>query len=352
MVKYSEMTVSTHLPRSWASGAVCPVCGDKQLSIDPQIDRADLMVCACCTSAFEVATDGLHVHLVKVPAIFPQKVTEIWYRPGELRELAAQMRLANQEQASSSKSTDILDVDELRRRSLGLSKLGNPPERIRTILLGMPGAQSEDVQVVLRDLEVGKDQHERGVMRWAYALLVGLILIVGLVAFSTSQGVVLADVLQDAKDGKNPLQILSALFQPRVQTDPDQASAATQAPGADTKSQFLDTSLLPPVLQTAVPEGVKVLKPPEVVIVPARSTGRVERCPVTVGDAVRLFGGEMKIWTKSRGGWTMISTAPQNVFVPEGMTGGYLVYITKPEFNSVPGPVTIQNLNFLAISCE
>ena len=130
------------------------------------------------------------------------------------------------------------------------------------------------------------------------------------------------------------------------------AGTRTGVQTAQPGDQFLDQAELPPELKAAVPEGAKILKPPDVVVHKGTRSGNTVHCPASLGDAVRLFGGDVKTWTQSRGGWTMISVAPQTINVPEGMSAGYLVYVTKPEFYSVPGPVTIENLNFLAISCE
>jgi len=143
----------------------------------------------------------------------------------------------------------------------------------------------------------------------------------------------------------------SAPPEPQLSQDSDGSQPYPQrdfAPG----DEYLDPAILPAPMQTAIPEGARILKPPPVIIHQQPYTGRTERCPQSAGDAVRLFGGNLKQWTKAMVGWTMISPDPVLVNVPEGMSAGYLIFIERPEFYSVLGPVTIENINFLAISCE
>jgi hypothetical protein len=51
-------------------------------------------------------------------------------------------------------------------------------------------------------------------------------------------------------------------------------------------------------------------------------------------------------------GWIMISLQTQTITVPKDMSAGYLEVSGSPEMSSAIGPVVIQNVNFVAVSCQ
>ena len=395
----TEIRVRTSLPRDWALGAVCPVCGNSKITIDPIVAQADRMACAQCACAFEVATDGLHVHLVSGPPKLLESLDRVWYRPAELRDLAVKSMKASNEPAAVETPTDALDRKALWARSQQLSRLGNSVQRIEAILLALKGANPDDVRVVVRELQSRQIKRQQKILRRTAVVALGVVLVAIVVAFFAAQNIITAAVSpQEAR----PAVVISQQqrSQPLRPGEPDSSASANQSaiepehvekfnlgesirsfflgdtasqPNQDanpptsatvpsvsnnstgqssSNSQYLDPSILPDPIRAAIPAGAKVLKPPDIIIEKAESTGTRQRCPTSAGEAVRMFGGDLKTWTQVSAGWTLISMDPVTLYIPDGMTVGYLQYISKPEFFSVPGPVRVHNLNFAAISCE
>jgi hypothetical protein len=78
-------------------------------------------------------------------------------------------------------------------------------------------------------------------------------------------------------------------------------------------------------------------------------------CPGTSLSAADLFGGDPSLWTRDMNqfpSWQMINPGDSiTVKVPDGMTAGY-VDNESFQMQSVHGPATIRNVNFLVITCD
>ncbi|MBI3177679.1 MAG: hypothetical protein HYZ35_06785 [Chloroflexi bacterium] len=130
-------------------------------------------------------------------------------------------------------------------------------------------------------------------------------------------------------------------------------SAPTQAGSPLVSTAARSTAVLPPLLRTLIPPGITVLDSPT----PSARLGSgpaAGKCPVTPLQAAQLFGGDLSNWSKDEqtGGWMMIVAGPPvTVFVPANMSAGYLTIGEALNMISVDGPATIDNANFVAVSC-
>ncbi|MBI5290250.1 MAG: hypothetical protein HY872_00030 [Chloroflexi bacterium] len=101
-------------------------------------------------------------------------------------------------------------------------------------------------------------------------------------------------------------------------------SAPTQSGSPLVSTAARSTAVLPLLLRTLIPPGITVLDSPT----PSARLGSgpaASKCPATPLQAAQLFGGDLSNWSKDEqtGGWMMI----------------------------VAGPATIDNANFVAVSC-
>jgi hypothetical protein len=103
----------------------------------------------------------------------------------------------------------------------------------------------------------------------------------------------------------------------------------------------------------ALPDAIKpgFLKSPPVRV---ENTGpATARCPDNPQDATRLFGGQADSWKQGSqpDSWQMMNPGdPATVRIPQGMYAGYVDNKTFV-FSEANGPVTLYNVNFIAISC-
>ncbi len=112
-------------------------------------------------------------------------------------------------------------------------------------------------------------------------------------------------------------------------------------------------SKLPPWLATLVPSSITVIN----VATPSLDPNGPPKsaCPATAAEASVLFGGPADSWSFSRQlqGWIFIlADNPTSIRIPANMTAGYLVLGDSLTMLSAVGPVTIHNVNFVAVSCE
>ncbi len=321
------MDACQSLPREWIHGTTCPVCGGISLDIERQAAAPDQFVCSTCSSAFEVATNGLHVRLVIAPAAILKQTCGEWMAPASVRRIVYESTAANQG-SSQPALLPTHDVDDLLAKATQLHKLGNPIPVVAQTLRRSFGATDEQIAAITGELTAAMERHQRASLNSLMIIFACLVLIGGLLAFFLS-----------------PLSASAKLLLgfPAVNTEKNPAGPATE---------YLDEADLPAPLRALIPQGARLVKPLDVVIKNETPTGATSRCPSTTGEAARLFGGDMQSWTKSDNGWYLITTQPVTIRVPEGMYGGYFVFVHQPEMSNVIGPVVMENVNFVAISCR
>lgn len=332
-----SLNARTHIPKEWLSGAVCPVCGEKNLMINQLLNQADCMMCASCASSFEIAQDGDHIRLVDGPANLPQQALGNWLKPATLRGLIQKNRIVDTPQIPQN--TLPVDLDSLRSRAQELQRLGNDPAKIQATLSRLPGINPNDLQRVIEEIQAERARKQQKTLQTT-------MIVITLFVLSICSLFVLM--------GPTRSVLASALMRTGIikATPTSEQTLAQSLPQTEQNQKYLDKSRLPSPLQTLIPAGANIIEPPDVIVRAEKQTGKKHKCPFSPGEAVLLFGGQLDAWSKANFGWTMISTDPQTIHVPEGMYAGYLVFIEKPEFLNVVGPATIENVNFLSISCE
>jgi hypothetical protein len=138
--------------------------------------------------------------------------------------------------------------------------------------------------------------------------------------------------------------VLGALF-------PASATAALSAQNLATEAAR--KSGLPSWVATLVPSGITILNVPTPSV--DASGPPNSPCPASAEQASALFGGPAGNWSfnHNQQGWIFIlADAPTSIRVPANMTAGYLVIGANLEMRSAVGPVTLHNINFVAVSCQ
>jgi hypothetical protein len=230
-----------------------------------------------------------------------------------------------------------LPTDELLRRATGLLALGNTPARVQAALHNM-GATPEQIEEVMAAVETRTRQKQRSDSQslWWLGGAVGLVML-------TLCGVATVSFLQPSRPAS---AVDSATASALVTTQTTPQSQAVQS-----LLTAIPADLLPRQLPTNVPADFMAATP---VVVRASDSQSDASCPKDPYDAARLFGGVADSWTydSSTYGWTMTHVgAGVEVTVPTGMTAGYMTIVDTIQMVRVEGPVTIANVNFIAISC-
>jgi len=110
---------------------------------------------------------------------------------------------------------------------------------------------------------------------------------------------------------------------------------------------------LPSWVATLVPNGLVVLGVPTPSFDNAGPPN--SPCPASADQAAALFGGPASAWSYNHDqqGWIFIlADKPTSIRIPANMTAGYLVIGQSLQMRSVAGPVTLHNINFVAVSCQ
>jgi hypothetical protein len=138
------------------------------------------------------------------------------------------------------------------------------------------------------------------------------------------------------------LPVLGSLF-PATPTLSTQELATREA----------NSSGLPSWVATLVPSGITVINVPTPSVDPKGPPSAP--CPTTSAQASALFGGPAGSWSFSHEeqGWIFIlADKPTSIRIPDGMSAGYLVIGESLEMRSTLGPATVNNVNFIAVSCD
>lgn len=233
-----------------------------------------------------------------------------------------------------------LSTEELKRRASGLLALGNSPARIRKTLEGL-GASPEQIDEVMSATETRLQQKERADSRYvwwlvgAVGLLMSMLVCIAVLLFEPSVAPVSAENTA-----------LSPTQRPQGTRPPAPIQAQTLLPG-------IPEGLIPKEIPTNIPQDFMVATP---VVITGGSAGgsRAATCPKSSLEAANVFGGDPGNWQydMQTNGWTMTNVGPGvPITVPGGMTAGFMTIVESIEMVSVEGPATIENVNFIAISC-
>lgn len=309
-----------NIPAEWAHRGNCPICnGVNSLGVQHFPEAPDQFVCQDCETAFELHSNSSKIRVMALPEVLKPAWMEVinrWMSPEEIRRLYQRYSAVSQpptedpeEQVPELKLTNR----EVMFQALELQRLGNSFEKIE-MLLFQAGATPQQVAGALQRLKQSKAKtsRRRGCMFWGMGIVaVSILLLIAGVLWLTSRPV---------------------------------------TPDIEGQPTTIVDSLLPAFDPGEIVSEFVNIPTPHVV----KSGPGVSRCPANAQQAAELFGGEEEYWTKESGfnAWAMVSTsAPITVRVPENMYAGYMK-LDSMGMISVQGPATIQNLNFVIITCN
>ncbi len=316
------------IPESWVKNGRCPACGAAGLKVTHLPDIPDYLSCAKCEISFEVENGGRYVRLKHVPDAF-EFVDAIlrnrWVEASKLAGIIAKHRSAVPEEKLPDQPLTAPSDDNIWKRALRMYHLGNKPGMIQSMLVQSGLNQEQADAIFARLKKVAEEESERqGQKFW---MVVGISLLV----------IVLLTGTWLAVGGKFP--VLLGI----VTATPAPAQAANQ-PSAISMLLKLIPAGAQPDLRNRSDTTVETGKGP------AKAA-----CPATPENAAKLFGGDPALWYRDVDevpSWQMINSGDSiTVRVPSGMTAGY-VDNKSFQMQSVSGPATIYNVNFLVITCD
>ena len=310
------------IPDAWAVGH-CPACQAAALQVVHLSNATDYLICSKCELSFEVELDGRKIRVKNVPDELGFMETELryhWVEPSALARFFSN-HLALKEQQARVAAPGSLSDEEVLSRATSLYRMGNKPKMVEFILI-QAGATPEQAQAAFARLKQKSGQDAKKLER-TFRLAGGIILLV-VVAFIAGRALT---------PGLISIQLKQGLASP-----------------AGTVNQSNVFLLLLDNLPDAIKPGF--LKPASAQVVytgPARS-----KCPFTLSDAAGVFGGQVDRWTRisPSNGWQMMNAdASSTIRVPEGMLTTFMDNRTGA-FSTIDGPVTISNVNYVAILCN
>ncbi len=343
------------LPDQWANQAHCPVCNASPLAVVHRAGAADQMACPCCHALFEIEQKGPHIHFTALPEIVSGLTGRQWVTYAEVRqtlkavvaqpgpdklaaagappepspftdELVEMIVPACQveKQAEEKPAPPIVpptrpepvyiprapEIKDVRTRARDLYALGNRPEQIKDILSRDPLLDKGEIQAEVDTLSGidGAKKHRQRTILWAS-------IFVELIAILVCGAII-------------------SVWRPLV-----------GVLGGDPGKQFVATlsanQTIAPLIGTPV--------------VRRETEGPAPRpsCPQTQEQAAALFGGPADSWISdiNDGSWFLVTGTPVYVHVPGGMSV-IMVNIGNAGLDSVPGPVSIDNVKSVTILCR
>ncbi|MBI2977146.1 MAG: hypothetical protein HYY33_09360 [Chloroflexi bacterium] len=288
----SKIAPRFSIPDEWAAGR-CPACGARALQIAHLPSAPDQVTCEQCGFSCEVEENGTRIRPSKLPPQF-DSVRHLavfqWLAVSELRALAARAAAPAAEAVPTTEATDWI------ARAEKLYQLGNSLKQINSALANAGATPPQAKAAMARVIEIDQEKRKRNSRS---VMLMGSAALIALLILAAVGSVV--------------------VIRPRWLP-----SAPTQSGSPLVSTAARSTAVLPLLLRTLIPPGITVLDSPT----PSARLGSgpaASKCPATPLQAAQLFGGDLSTWSKDEqtGGWMMI----------------------------VDGPATIDNANFVAVSC-
>jgi hypothetical protein len=316
------------IPDSWAKNGRCPACGATNLKVTHLPDLADYLSCTKCEISFEVENGGRYIRSKYIPdalefvdAILHNR----WVEASKLSAIISEKRSPVQEKKTPPVQPPVFSEEDVWNRALRMYRMGNKPRMIQLMLLQSGMTQDQADAIFLKLKKVADQDAQRQSQKFLTVAGISISLVV-LVACSWIY-----------MSGNLP--ILLGL------------TTVTPAPSQAEKQPSGVARLLNLVPAEAKPDLMNL---PDTTVDNTRGPAK-SACPAEPVSAAELFGGTPSIWTRDANefpSWQMISTGDSiTVSVPDGMTAAYVDNKTF-EFLSVHGPVTINNANFLVITCD
>jgi len=313
------------IPDHWAANGKCPACGAQSLKVVHLPNYPDYLTCTRCEISFDVEDGGRNIHVKYLSDQFESTDKSLynhWVDVSQLGAIIGKRQVPTRDEVVLSIPTQSYTDEEAWSRALGMYRMGNKPRAIQ-LTLTQTGATPEQAKFVHnRLLKIAEQDAQRQSQKFLIVAGVSVILLVLLAG-----GLLVSS-------GRLPI-ILGLV-------------TVTPAPQVS-QSSALDKLL------SLVPDAAKpaLMDLPDTMVDTRRGPGP-SKCPATSADAVRLFGGSEELWTfdSQFAAWQMISAGDSyTVLVPTGMIAGYIDNTTI-QMQSIHGPATIYNANFVTIMCE
>lgn len=326
--KPSNPMPKREIPNSWANNGRCPSCGAAGLKVTHLPDMADYLSCAKCEISFEVENGGRYIRVKYLPDAL-EFVDDIlhnrWVEASKLAGIIDKHRPATPQKNGSDQPPAVLSDDDAWNRALRMYRLGNTPKMIQLMLLqsGQSREQADAIFVRLKKV-ADEDAQQQSKKFWVVAgiSLLVIVLLTGTWLFASGKVAVMLGMVT-------------------VTPAPTRMANQPSAIG---------------MLLKLIPAEAK----PDLMNLPATTVEKNKgpgwaACPATSAKAAKLFGGDASLWkrdTEQFPSWQMINAGSSiTVKVPTGMTAGYMDNKTF-QVESVHGPATIHNVNFLVITCN
>jgi len=317
------------IPDDWAKNGRCPACGSSGLKVTHLPDMADYMTCAKCEVSFEVENGGRYVRLKYIPDAL-EFVDGIlhnrWVEAAKLAGIIAKHRPDAQapKKPVEPPPAPLADEDAW-NRALKMYRLGNSPKMIQLTLLqaGQSKEQADAIFVRLKKV-ADEDARQQNAKFWTVAGVSMLLIVLLAGGWMVASGN-LAILLGQVTVTPAPTEMAN---------QPSAISMLVKLIPAESKPDLMDL--------------------PDTTVEKNKGPGK-SACPATPDGAAELFGGDPAFWHRDETqfpSWQMVTAGDSaTVKVPLGMTAGYVDNETF-QLQSVHGPATLHNVNFLVITCD
>jgi hypothetical protein len=349
-----------NIPDAWGASAHCPICGACPLNILHPPQSPDEFACPRCGAEFELEQNGSRIWLNALPQDLHKALGSQWVTIDEVKSEVEKLKQQFEQPAKAPVSEPALTVanlpppvstgnkpaakpaasaakvpppapppapdPELVAQARELYSLGNTVDQIRVIMGRTNRVSSKELDAILEEVtRLDRKKHNRQNRNVIIAVIISLL--------------ILSCCLAVAFSFKSFQSNLHLGNQPAGQS------------AAPTQGSILNPADLPDPLKTLVPAGMTVVSVPTPLVIQGSVNDSAHyQCPENAIQAARLFGGSTENWSFKQG-WMLISKTPVTLHVPANMSAGYIVFSPDMEMKSVNGPVTIQNIYMVIISC-
>jgi hypothetical protein len=226
--------------------------------------------------------------------------------------------------------------------------LGNSNQKVRQILISSKRFKPEHIEAVMEEIEhKQKKTHQKRSVK--------LLLVLGAVIFACV--IAFAFIFFQTQNFLNTNKEAGQYYH-TVATDIAQQKTDNPAIG------------LGGVQTTQVAPGVSVFNVPSPVVEtlasgktqPTSQTSNLYGnqghkgvkvvCPINSEAAASIFGGSKENWRQQNGQWILLDNNGASVYIPDGMSGGYLIVGSGIEMKSVLGPAQVSNIYMIVITCD
>jgi hypothetical protein len=316
----TETQVRQSIPDEWSQKVTCPLCSVFKMHVVHMPASPDQLHCDGCGFSIEVELGGNLIRVMAWPEssrLLEPEVADRWISVEEMQKLVRELPSRRQTEPASELHPPQLDphvLDQMRHQVESLHDLGNTPQQILSVLQEneLDPQRIAAGRQLIDELEQSYRDDQRRKFRSTAALSAVILTVL----------IVLGYLI-----GRSLLE------------------------GSTGVINFVQTSALPgiaSVLDVKTPVGG--YNPTS----PGSAPSGINGCPRTPEEAAAMFGGSAAQWSApSSHGWILVTTKQVgNIYVPATMTASYLQFNNELNLSQVAGPIFLQNIRYVAISCK